>query len=109
MVMTIHVEIVGAPVSCGTEVKDTWRELSGWIARQLRWRYGDAVQVEYHDLFDVGGPTIPPGTSLPLILINGEVLTNGGKLSLPLIRRAVEALGASPETPKLGRMLADTS
>jgi disulfide oxidoreductase YuzD len=101
MVMPIHVEIIGAPVSCGAEVKDTWRELSGWIAGQLRWRYGDAVQVEYHDLFDVGSPTVPAGTSLPLILINGEVLANGGKLSLPLIRRAVEALGVSPEAPAL--------
>ena len=97
--MPIHVEIVGAPVSCGADVKDTWRELSGWIAGQLRRRYGDAVQVEYHDLFDVGGPTIPAEVSLPMILINGEVLTNGGKISLPLIRRAIEALGARPEAP----------
>ena len=51
----------------------------------------------YHDLFDVGCPPLPPGASLPLVLVNGEVLTNGDKLSLPLIRRAVEALGASSD------------
>lgn len=88
-------EIVGAPVSCGAEVKDTWRELSDWVAGQLRRRYGDDVRVAYHDLFDASCPSLPPDTGLPLVLVNGEVLTSGGKLSLPLIRRAVEALGVS--------------
>lgn len=95
MVTPVRVTIVGAPVSCGAEVKDTWRELSEWVAGQLRRRYGEAVRVQYHDLFDASCPPLPPDASLPLVMVNGEVLTSGGKLSLPLIRRAVEALGVT--------------
>jgi disulfide oxidoreductase YuzD len=100
VVTPVHVAIVGAPVSCGAEVKDTWRELSLWIADQLRRRYGDAIRVDYHDLFDPDCPALPPDAELPLVTVDGEVLTSGGKLSLPRIRRAVEALGATPRAPE---------
>lgn len=95
----IRVEIVGAPVACGTEVKDRWRELSGWIADQLRRRYGRAVLVEYHDLFDADCPPLPPGAQLPLVLVSDSVLSSGGKLNMPAISRAVEALGATRSVP----------
>lgn len=99
MVTPVLVTIVGAPVACGAEVKDTWRELSGWIGGQLRQRYGDAVFVEYHDLFDADCPPLPPGAQLPLVLVNDRVVTSGGKLSVPAIRRVVEALGVRPVPP----------
>ncbi|HEX9123918.1 MAG TPA: hypothetical protein VF984_11285 [Actinomycetota bacterium] len=101
MVRPVRVTIVGAPVACGAEVKDTWRELSQWVAGQLHRRYGDAVLVEYYDLFDPGCPPLPPDAELPLVLLNGEILTSGGKLSVPSIRRAVEALGVTPGLPGL--------
>lgn len=91
-VTTVRVEIVGAPVACVTDVKDTWRELSEYVADQLMHRFDDAVQVDYYDLFDPACPPLPPDAELPLVLVNGEVLSNGGKLSMPLIRRAVERL-----------------
>lgn len=94
MVTAVRVAIVGAPVSCGDEVKDTWRELARWVAAQLRRRYGDSVRVEYHDLFDPECPPLPPDAQLPLVMVDGEVLTSGGKLSLPLIRRAIDAPAA---------------
>jgi hypothetical protein len=93
MVMPVRVTIVGAPVACGAEVKDTWRELAAWTAAQLRHRYGDAVELEYHDLFDPTCPPLPAGTELPLVVVDGHILSSGGKLSLPRIRRAVEAAG----------------
>lgn len=96
MVRPVRVAIVGAPASCGSEVKDVWRELSGWVAGQLGRRYGDAVLVDYHDLFDLDCPPMPSDAQLPLVTVNGEVLSSGGKLSLPTIRRAVEALGVTP-------------
>jgi disulfide oxidoreductase YuzD len=102
MVRSVRVAIVGAPVSCGPEVKDVWRELSGWVAGQLDRRYGDAVRVEYYDLFDPRCPPMPPDAQLPLVMLNGEVLTSGGKLSLPMIRRAVEALGVRPRASGQG-------
>lgn len=96
MVSPVRIAIIGAPVACGTEVKDTWRELSQWISRQLQTRHGNSVRVEYHDLFDPACPLIPPGAELPLVIAGGEVLSSGGKLSLPLIRHAVEAIEDRP-------------
>jgi disulfide oxidoreductase YuzD len=101
MVTPVVVTIVGAPVSCGYDVKDTWRELAEWTAAQLRHRYGDAVSVEYHDLFDPGCPPLSQDAQLPLVIVDGQVLSSGGKLSLPLIRRAVEAAGAVSEVPAI--------
>lgn len=93
--VSVRVTIVGAPVACGAEVKDTWRQLSNWAADQLRQRYGDAVLVEYHDLLDPDCPPLPPEAQLPLVLVDDRVLTSRGKLSVPAIRRAVEALAVS--------------
>jgi disulfide oxidoreductase YuzD len=99
MVTPIRLVIVGAPVSCGAEVKDTWRGLAEWVAGQLSQRYGDAVRVQYHDLFDPDCPSLPRNSQLPLVIVNGEVLSSGGKLSVPLIRRAVEAAGVTQVVP----------
>lgn len=101
MVTPVRVVIVGAPVAaCGAAVKDTWRDLSAWVGGQLRHRYSDAVHVEYFDLFEPGCPPMPPDAAeLPLVLVDGKVVTSGGKLSVPLIRRAVEAAGVTPGTP----------
>lgn len=42
------------------------------------------------DLFDADCPSIPAGAQLPLALVNGEVVSSGGKISVPAIRRKVE-------------------
>ncbi len=80
--------------------------MSGWSADQLRRRYGRTVLAEYHDLFDADCPPLPPDAQLPLVLVNGSVLSSGGKLNMPAISRAVEALGATrsipPATPPAG-------
>ncbi|RMF40308.1 MAG: hypothetical protein D6755_13565 [Anaerolineae bacterium] len=88
----VVVDIIGAPVACADGVKDTWRSLANWAAGQLRTRFGDAVQVRYHDLFDPDCPSLPPDAQLPLVLVNGEVFSSGGKLRLPALRRKIEAL-----------------
>jgi disulfide oxidoreductase YuzD len=94
----IVVQIVGAPVACAEGVKDTWREIAAWAAGQLRGHFGDSVRVDYYDLFDPACPVLLPGAQLPLVLINGEVLSSGGKISMPAIRRRVEALEVSAGT-----------
>lgn len=97
MVTPVDVVIVGAPVACGPEAKDIWRELSLWVGDQLRHTYGDTVRVGYFDLFEPGCPPLPPdAVELPLVFVDGKVVTSGGKLSVPLIRRAVEAAGVHP-------------
>jgi hypothetical protein len=89
----VVIQIVGAPVACAAGVKETWREVAAWVAGQLRGHFGEAVRVDYYDLFDPACPALPPGAQLPLVLINGEVLSSGGKIAIPAIRRYVEALG----------------
>lgn len=89
------IDIIGAPVACVEGPKDTWRELAQWIAAQVHRRYGPAVRVTYFDLFDEDCPPLPAGAELPLVLVNGEILTSGGKLSMPAIRKRLEALGVS--------------
>jgi len=92
----VVVQIVGAPVACANGVKDTWRELATWAARQLHDRFGDQVRVEYYDLYDPACPPLPPGAQLPVIMVAGETLSSGGKVAMPLIRRRLEALGVTP-------------
>ncbi len=73
-------------------MKDTWREVAEWAAGQLHQRFGEMVQARYFDLFDADCPPVPSGAQLPLVLINGEVLTNGEKISVPAIRRRIEVI-----------------
>jgi hypothetical protein len=87
------VQIIGAPLACAEGVKDTWREVSKYTADQLIARFGESVRVRYFDLFDPDCPTLPDGAQLPLVLIEGEVLSTGGKVSVPAIRKRLEALG----------------
>lgn len=86
------VQIVGVPIACDEGIKDSWRETANWAARQLRQRFGEAVRVEYYDLFDPNCPSLPPDVQLPLVMVNDEVVTSGGKISMPVIRKRLEKL-----------------
>ncbi len=86
-----QVDIIGAPVACKEGIKETWREVAEWAAGQLRSRFGDQVKVQYYDLFDPQCPAIPPEGQLPVVMVNGQVISCGGKISIPLIRKYLEA------------------
>jgi hypothetical protein len=88
----VFVQIVGAPIVCKDGMKDSWREVSAWAAGQLRARFGDEVQLKYYDLFDADCPPMPADAQLPLISVNGEVLTSGVKISVPVLRNRIEAI-----------------
>lgn len=96
MTAPLRIQIIGAPLACATGVNETWRELGIYFAGQLRERYGPMVETTYTDLFDPACPPLPPAAQLPLVLVEGHVLINGGKLSLPLIRRYLGSLGVTP-------------
>jgi hypothetical protein len=96
--MTARVQIIGAKIACKEGPKDSWRETAGWAAKQLASRYGDAVCVEYFDLFDPGCPTLPEGAQLPLVLVNNRVVSSGGKISMPIIRKRLDDLGVASVT-----------
>jgi hypothetical protein len=49
------------------------------------------VQVEYFDLFDPLCPDLPENAELPVVFVNNAVVSNGGKISIPLIRKYIEA------------------
>ena len=88
----VLVQIVGAPVACAEGTKDSWRGVSNWVAGQLRVRFGDRVEVKYYNLFDVDCPPMPAEAQLPLVLAEGQVVSSGGKISIPLLRKKLEAL-----------------
>jgi disulfide oxidoreductase YuzD len=88
----VVVQIIGAPIACKDGVKDTWREIAEWASGQLRQRFGESVDVRYFDLFDPACLPMPPGAQLPLVLVNGEVLSGGGKISVPAIWRKIETI-----------------
>jgi disulfide oxidoreductase YuzD len=93
MTASAVIQIVGAPVACATGVQETWRELAQWIGSQIEGRYGPAVSVTYYDLFEPDCPPLPEGAQLPLVFVNDDVLSSGGKISMPAIRKRLEALG----------------
>lgn len=88
-----QVDIIGAPVACKDGISETWREVAEWAGDQLRSRFGDQVKVQYYDLFDPHCPTIPPEGQLPVVMVDGNVISSGGKISIPLIRKTIEGLG----------------
>ena len=90
----VLVQIIGAPIACSDGVKDSWREVARWAAGQLKTLFGEEIDIQYYDLFDVTCPPLPPDAQLPLVLVNGELLSNGGKISVPMIRKQVDALRA---------------
>lgn len=92
MSQPVLVQIIGAPIACADGVKDSWREVARWAAGQLKARFGEAVEVRYFDLFDADCPSLPPNAQLPVVLVNGAVTINGGKIAIPTIRHKVEAL-----------------
>jgi hypothetical protein len=98
MSKSVLVQIIGAPIACRDGMNDSWRQVASWVAGQLRIHFGDDVGVQYIDLFDSTCPPLPPGAQLPLVLANGEVLSSGGKISVPLIRKHIDRLRA--EAPK---------
>ena len=101
MTQRVLVQIVGAPIACADGVKDTWRDVAAWAAGQLTARFGDAVQVDYYDLFDPGTPPVPPGARLPVVLVGGEVVSEGGKIAVPAIRKRIETVLASLQPPSM--------
>jgi hypothetical protein len=88
----INVQIIGAPVACKDGLKESWREAAHWVSSQLSQRFGAAVQLQYFDLFDPACPALPADAQLPVVLVDGSLLSSGGKISLPAIRRKIETL-----------------
>lgn len=106
--MSVKVEIVGTPIACCGESKDSWRQVATWIAREVERGFGSAVRVGYFDLFDPECPRLPEGASLPVILVEGDPVSIGKKISLPLIRKSLQDRGVEPLRCERGEPMAET-
>ena len=97
----IPVRIFGVPTACPTDVTHAWQDAANWAREQLMTRFGDQVSVEYYDLFSPEMGRFPEVLALvkagdgavPLVFVGDELLSAGGKVSVPAIRRRLEALG----------------
>ena len=90
------VQVIGAPVVCARGTREAWREAAVLVGSQLAARFGRALRVDYFDLFDPSCPPLPPEAQLPVVLVNGELLSSGGKISVPAISKRLEVLGLEP-------------
>jgi len=84
------VKIVSAPVACSEGFVDSWREVADWVSDQLKARYGNKIAVLYYDLLEVDCPTLPDGVQLPVVFVNEEVISSGGKISVPQINKKIK-------------------
>jgi hypothetical protein len=82
----VKIQIIGTQVACHQEIKDTWRELAAYVKSQLFVRFKDKVEVEYFELFDKKCPSFPSDAQIPIILIDGELFSSGGKIAIPRLR-----------------------
>ncbi len=101
---TITVRVFGVPTAncCGPQ--DAWRDTTEWVARSLTQQFGNQISVEYYDLFSEAPDAFPNVLELvargeaqpPLVFVGDQLLSSGGKISAPAIRRRLEAVGLAP-------------
>ena len=83
----IKVQIIGTQIACSEGLKDTWRELAAYVKSQLSVRFQNQVEVEYFDLFDKKCPPFPANAQIPIVLINGDLFSSGGKIAIPRLTK----------------------
>jgi len=86
----IAVEIIGAKIACSQGLRDDWRNLTGWIGSKFDILYNGRVTTIYYDLFDENHPPLPEDAKLPVVIVNHEILSMGGKISMSLIRKKID-------------------
>ena len=86
----IKVQIIGTQIACSEGLKDSWRELAAFVKSQLSVRFPNKVEVEYFDLFDAGCPSFPKEAQIPVLLIDGELFSSGGKIAIPKLTKFLD-------------------
>jgi disulfide oxidoreductase YuzD len=95
------VRVVILAVSAGSCAgKPTWESATNVLRHQLSRRFGDAVSVEYVELFSTRSfelqavlDAIGSGSlQVPVVLVNDQVLSNGLKLNEGTVARRVAEL-----------------
>ncbi len=82
----------------------TWKAAADMVARRLGDRYGDAVHVQFVEIFSPPSfqyqdilDRVGRGEQAPFVTVNDELIQTGGKLSEPVIRRKLDELLAPQE------------
>jgi len=86
----IKVQIIGTQIACSEGLKDSWRELAAFVKSQLSVRFPNKVEVEYFDLFDERCPSFPKDAQIPVVLIDGELFSSGGKIAIPKLTKFLD-------------------
>jgi disulfide oxidoreductase YuzD len=97
----VVVRVFGVPTASSCGPQDGWRDATEWIARSLKAHFGEQIRVEYYDLFSAALDAFPKVIELvargeaqpPLVFVGDELLSSGGRISGPAIRRRLEASG----------------
>ena len=105
--MSCSVLVVGVAPYEGCSSTKTWRAAADLVQSRLADRFGEAVGFEYIDLFSPEmahhpeiEALIEAGARAPLVLIDEEMQSFGGKLHVSAIERVVaERLAAVPVVP----------
>ncbi len=94
----VTVRIFAAPTACSTGVSDGWRSAALAIGDRLIGWFGEQVRFEYVDLMQPGMERFPKvverissdALQLPLVFIDEEPFSSGGKINGPGLRRRIE-------------------
>lgn len=93
-----HARVEILAVSAGACAgKPTWETATSLLRRQLLRRFGEAVSVEYIELFSPRSRELPDvlqgigdeSLRLPIVLINGQVVSAGAKLNEGFLARKI--------------------
>lgn len=105
--MSCHVLIVGVPSPADCAADKTWRAAAELVFNRLVARFGDAVTVQYAELFGPEMSRHPHVESWiasgeanpPIVAIDGDRRFAGGKLMVSAIERAVAEIVARGPVP----------
>jgi hypothetical protein len=77
----------------------TWSAVTAYVGARLHKRFGERIAVEHVELFSARSFEFPDalaaierGAPLPVVVVDGRIVSQGGKLSERTIAAAVEVL-----------------
>lgn len=82
----IKIQIIGTQVACKEGLKDTWRDVAAFAKSQLQLHFKDEVEINYYDLFDRQCPTFPKEAQIPIVMVDDELFSAGGKIDIPKLK-----------------------
>lgn len=96
----VVIRVFAAPMAACGGSGQTWALAAATLGQRLERRFGQMVSTEFVELFSPRSFEFPgvlarieAGGPLPLVTIGDDVITEGGKLSEPLIARALVERG----------------